>query len=443
MATVEPRRGLASDRSAAKPPAASNGFHDSAAETSRRSRGKSASWDVVVVGGGIIGLAVAREILHRRPGTRLLLLEAERSLAQHQTGHNSGVIHSGVYYAPGSLKAKLCVEGNRRMYEYCLEHDIPFERCGKLIVATRPEELSRLDELHRRGQANGVRGLEELGPERLREVEPEVAGLKALHVPDTGIVDFRLVAASFARDVEALGGTIRTGARVTAVRTNGARVDAVTAAETFSGRRLVTCGGLHSDRLAAMAGAPRSPRIVPFRGTYYVLRGVRSTAFQKLIYPVPDPAFPFLGIHLTRQISGEVWVGPNAVLALSRHGYRPRDLDLRDCADVLGYRGFRALTRRHWRVGMSEVRSELSKPAFAAALRRLAPMVQVRHLGERRSGIRAQAVADTGELLDDFWLDRTPNALHVRNAPSPAATSSLALATAISGAVLEGAEHTR
>jgi L-2-hydroxyglutarate oxidase len=397
---------------------------------------------VIVVGGGIIGLAVAREILHRRPRTRLLLLEAERSLSQHQTGHNSGVIHSGVYYAPGSLKAKLCVEGNRRMYEYCLEHEIPLERCGKLIVATRPEDLSRLDELHRRGRANGVGGLEELGPERLKEVEPAVAGLKALHVPETGIVDFRLVAASFAKDVEALGGTIRTGARVTEIRTENGRVDAVTLDGAFSGRRLVTCGGLHSDRLATMAGAPRSPRIVPFRGTYYVLRDVPSTAFRKLIYPVPDPAFPFLGIHLTRQISGEVWVGPNAVLALSRHGYRPRDVTVRDCADVLGYRGFHALTRKHWRVGVSEVRSELSKAAFAAALRRLAPMIEARHLGERRAGIRAQAVAKTGELLDDFWLDRTPNALHVRNAPSPAATSSLALATAISDAVLREAEHT-
>ena len=387
-----------------------------------------------------MGLAVARELLLRRPRTNLLLLEAESSLAQHQTGHNSGVVHSGVYYKPGSLKAKLCVEGNRRLSLYCSERGIRLERCGKLIVATREDELSRLRDLRRRGTANGVPNLEEIGPERLAEIEPNVSGLRALHVPSAGIVDFRAVAAALAADIESLDGTIRTSARVTEIGSNGSAVSVRTSADTFRARYLVTCGGLHSDRLASMAGAPRAPKIVPFRGTYYVLDRERSPSLHKLIYPVPDPALPFLGIHVTRQISGEVWAGPNAVLAFARHGYRRRDLSVRDFGDVLSYRGFHALARRHWRSGVAELRAEFSKRSFAAALGRLVPALDADDLVRRQSGVRAQAVSSDGELLDDFWLDRTANALHVRNAPSPAATSSLALAGVISDAVLRTAE---
>jgi (S)-2-hydroxyglutarate dehydrogenase len=387
--------------------------------------------DVVVVGAGILGLAVSREVLLRRPGTALSILEKENRVGVHQTGHNSGVVHSGIYYAPGSLKAGLCVEGSRLMYAFCDERGIHYERCGKVIVATTEQELPNLEKLHRNGLANGVPKLEAVDGDRLRELEPNVAGIRGLYSPETGIVDFRAVAAALAEEVTALGGVIRTGERVLGIvqRSSGTAVQ--TDRNIYETRYLVTCGGLHSDRLATMTGAPVAPKIVPFRGSYHVLRAHANGLVNGLVYPVPDPAFPFLGVHFTKQVSGEVWVGPNAILALAREGYRRRNVNFRDLRETLGYRGFRALARAHWRAGLEELRGELSKRAFVAALRRLVPTLQMADVGPRRSGVRAQALNEDGTLLDDFWLDRAPGVTHVRNAPSPAATSSLALARSI------------
>src|SRR5215211_2703813 len=391
--------------------------------------------DVVVVGAGILGLAVARELLSRRPGLGLTVLEKEHAIAQHQTGHNSGVIHSGIYYAPGSLKADLCVEGSRLMYEFCAEKRVPTDRCGKVIVAANDGELHRLEELRERGEANGVRGLEEIGRDRLAELEPNVVGVRALHSPETGIVDFRLVAEALAEEVCERGGSILTGHVVEDIASTpeGARVR--TSGGQFHATRLVTCAGLHSDRLAVMTGAPPTPRIVPFRGTYYALSERARSLVNGLVYPVPDPALPILGVRFTKQISGEIWAGPNAVLAFAREGYRLRDLRRRDVWETLSYPGFRRMARRYWRTGLSEAWGELSKRAFVAAMRKQVPTVGLADLGARHAGVRAQAVAENGTLLDDFWLDEAPNVTHVRNAPSPAATSSLALARRIADAI--------
>jgi L-2-hydroxyglutarate oxidase len=390
----------------------------------------SESAQVIVVGAGILGLAVARELLLRLPGTQLLVLEKEPQIGTHQSGHNSGVIHSGIYYSPGSLKAKLCVDGARLLYAYCDERGIAYERCGKVIVATEPEEVPLLDELHRRGTANGV-VLERVGPDRLRELEPHVAGIEALHASSTGIVDFGRVTSALAEDVRSLGGEIRTGHEVTGITSVPGENVVETGGGTFRSRYLITCAGLQSDRLARMTGAPESPKIVPFRGSYYLLRPEARALVRGLVYPVPDPAFPFLGVHFTKQISGEVWAGPNAVLAFAREGYRGRDVSLRELRETLGYRGFRALARKYWRVGLSETRAELSKRRFAALLRRLVPDLRPGDLRPGPSGVRAQALNEDGSLVDDFWFDEAPAATHVRNAPSPGATSSLAIARAI------------
>jgi (S)-2-hydroxyglutarate dehydrogenase len=299
--------------------------------------------DVVLVGAGILGLAVARELLTRRPELRLTVLEKEAAIARHQTGHNSGVIHTGIYYAPGSLKAQLCVEGRRLMYEFCAKKGIPTERCGKVIVAADESELPRLEELRRRGEANGVRGLEEIGPERLAELEPNVVGVRALHSPETGIVDFKLVARALAAEVEQRGGTILTGHEVSRISSGDGGATVRTNGGEFRAGRLVTCAGLQSDRLAVMTGAPRTPRIVPFRGTYYALSERAGSLVNGLVYPVPDPTFPFLGVHFTKQISGEMWAGPNAVLAFAREGYRLRDFRRRELWETLSYRGFRRM----------------------------------------------------------------------------------------------------
>jgi L-2-hydroxyglutarate oxidase len=391
--------------------------------------------EVLLVGAGILGLAVARELLIRSPALRLNVLEKEAAIARHQTGHNSGVIHSGIYYAPGSLKAHLCVEGAGLMYEFCAENGVPTERCGKVIVAADEKEVPRLEELRRRGEANGVPGLEEIGPERLAELEPNVRGVRALHSPATGIVDFKLVAKALANEVEERGGRILTGQPVVAIASDGDGTTVRTEAGEFRADRLVTCAGLQSDRLAVMTGAPRSPRIVPFRGTYYALSERAARLVNGLVYPVPDPAFPFLGVHFTKQISGEMWAGPNAVLAFSREGYSLRDLERGDLWETLSYGGFLRMAQRYWRTGLTEAWGELSKRAFVRAMRKQVPAVGIEDLGARHAGVRAQAVAENGRLLDDFWLDEAPNITHVRNAPSPAATSSLALAKRIADAI--------
>jgi len=386
--------------------------------------------DVVVVGAGILGLAVARELLLRRPQLDLVVLEKEDAIGQHQSGHNSGVIHSGIYYAPGSLKAKLCTEGRQLLFAYCDERGIEYERCGKVVVATEPAELPRLDELRRRALANGVE-VEEVGPERLAELEPHVAGIKALHAPATGIVDFTRVVQSLADDVRSAEGALRTGQEVTDLRRDGSDTLVETTDGRLRARSVVTCAGLHSDRLAVMTGAPESPRIVPFRGSYHVLRPDARSLVNGLVYPVVDPAFPFLGVHFTKQVSGEVLVGPNAVLAFAREGYRLRDVRLAELREILAYRGFRALARRYWRAGVSEMAGELSKRRLVAGLRRLVPELRAHDVLPGPSGVRAQALSEDGQLLDDFWFDQTESVTHVRNAPSPGATSSLAIARVI------------
>jgi (S)-2-hydroxyglutarate dehydrogenase len=358
------------------------------------------------------------------------VLEKEPSIARHQSGHNSGVIHSGIYYAPGSLKAKLCTEGQRLLYAYCDESGIPYERCGKVIVATREHELPQLDELHRRGTENGV-PLERVDRRRLAELEPHVAGLAALHAPMTGIVDFRRVAAAVAGDVRTLGGEIRTSHAVIDIHSGNDGTLVATNRGDFRARFLITCAGLQSDRLATMTGAPAAPKIVPFRGSYYLLRPGARRLVRGLVYPVPDPAFPFLGVHFTKQISGEVLLGPNAVLAFAREGYRGRDLRPHELWETLAYPGFRALARRYWRAGIAELRGELSKRRFVTELRRLVPELRADDVLPGRSGVRAQALSADGRLLDDFWFDETASVTHVRNAPSPGATSSLAIAREI------------
>lgn len=389
------------------------------------------TWDIAIIGGGIIGLAAALELLTRRPNLRLVVLEKEQRIARHQSGHNSGVIHSGIYYNPGSLKARACVAGKARLIRFCDEHAIPYELCGKLIVATDAEELPRLDNLYQRGLANAVPGLELIGPQQMREIEPHAVGVKALWAPTTGIVDFGRVAAVYAELVRARSGVILTGRRVEAIARGDGDQRLVTAGGVISARAVISCAGLHADRVARLTGAPDAPRIVPFRGDYYVLRPERRDLVKGLIYPVPDPRFPFLGVHFTRRIDGEIWLGPNAVLAFAREGYRRLDLNPRDLSEALRYRGFQRLAAKFWRTGLAEMYRDFSKTAFLRALQRYMPTLRAADLLPGPSGVRAQALAADGALVDDFVIDQQDDTIHVRNAPSPAATSSLAIAEMI------------
>ncbi len=383
--------------------------------------------DLTIIGSGIIGLASALEAVHRYPRLKLLVLEKEDQLAVHQTGHNSGVIHSGIYYKPGSLKAQTCVSGAKALVLFCEDHDIPYECCGKVVVATAPGELPRLEELFRRGIANGVVGLEMVGPERLREIEPHATGIKALYVPTTGIIDFSQVAQTYARLIQEQGGEIRTRYQVQKI----VHVDGGLVLETSQGtvltQFLINCGGLFCDRLARMAGARLDLRIVPFRGEYYTIAPQRRSLVKNLIYPVPDPTLPFLGVHFTRTIDGMVEAGPNAVLAFAREGYRKTDINVYDLRETLTFPGFWLMARKYWRTGFGEMYRSLSKPAFLKALQRLLPELSGDDLQPGGSGVRAQAIAASGALVDDFVISVTRNALHVLNAPSPGATASLAI----------------
>lgn len=391
-------------------------------------------YDVAVVGAGIVGLASARELLLRHPDLQLIVVDKEPAIGRHQTGHNSGVIHSGIYYAPGSLKARLCVQGMRETYRYCEEKGIPTERRGKVIVALDETELPRLETLRQRGQANGVDGLEMIGPERLREIEPWCRGLRALWSPNTGIVDWGRVAASYAADVQEAGGQICLGAAVRGITTrSGVSVLETTKGE-FEARHVVVCAGLYADRLARLSGAPADPRIVPFRGDYWVVRPERRFLVRNLIYPVPDPSFPFLGVHFTPRIDdGAVWLGPNAVLAFAREGYRRLDVDGGELLEALRFTGFQKLATRYWRTGLAEVVRDFSKVAFLASLRRYVPELTLDDLRPGPSGVRAQALGSDGQLVDDFVVHQQEGVIHVRNAPSPAATSSLAIGRLIAG----------
>jgi L-2-hydroxyglutarate oxidase len=387
--------------------------------------------DFLVVGGGILGLAVARELLGRHPDSSLCVLEREDRLAAHQTSHSSGVIHGGIYYEPGSLKARLCVEGARLLYAFCDDRGIEARRDGKLIVAADDRELARLDELERRGRANQVPGLRRLGADEISEVEPHARGVAALHSPETGIVDFSRVAAAYAADVEDAGAAVVTGCGVSRLVAGPNSVRVEHERGSTEAGLVVSCAGAWSDRLAVAAGAPKEPRIVPFRGGYLRLRPERRELVRASIYPVPDPDLPFLGGHLTRGFDGEVLLGPSALLVGARDAYRIARLRPRDLGSSLAWPGTWRLVRRFWRTGVTEIGHAASKRAFVSDLRRFVPELSVRDVLPGPSGIRAQALDRDGRLVDDFVVHRTERALHVRNAPSPAATSSLALSRLI------------
>jgi L-2-hydroxyglutarate oxidase len=391
--------------------------------------------DLLVAGGGIVGLAVARELLSRRPDASLCVLEREPRLAAHQTGHSSGVVHAGIYYRPGSLRARLCVEGARELYGYCEERGIRFDRNGKLIVATRHEELPRLDELERRGVANGVPDLRRVGPAEIAAIEPHARGLAALHSPATGVADFPAVARSFATDAAAAGAAIVTACGVEGLRPTAGAVEVRHRLGTTAAGYVVACAGAWSDRLAVASGAPAEPRIVPFRGGYLRLRSERRELVRASIYSVPDPELPFLGAHLTRGLDGEVLLGPSALLVGARDAYRLRTLRRGDLAATLGWPGTWRLVARHWRYGLGELARAASRRAFVAGMRRYVPELTAADVLPGPAGVRAQAVGRDGSLVDDFVISRTEGALHVRNAPSPAATSALALAREIADRV--------
>jgi (S)-2-hydroxyglutarate dehydrogenase len=394
-----------------------------------------AECDIVVVGGGILGLAAARELLARRPGARLALLEREPKLASHQTGHTSGVVHAGIYYRPGSLKARLCVEGARELQAHCEQREISFDPNGKLIVAVEAADLPRLDELERRGRENGVAGLRRIGAEEIAEIEPHARGLAALHSPATAVVDFGAVAHSFADDVAAAGGTVHAGCAVLGIKADGGRIAVRHSYGVTQAVSAVFCAGLWADRFAVAAGAPADPRIVPFRGTYLRLRPRRRGLVRANLYPVPDPELPFLGAHFSRGIDGEVLVGPSALIAPARDAYRLTRVRPRDLAATATWPGTWRLAARHWRTALTELRRVANRRSFVAEAARLVPELRPVDVEAGPVGIRAQALGRDGRLVDDFVVHRTERALHVRNAPSPAATSSLALARLIADQV--------
>jgi L-2-hydroxyglutarate oxidase LhgO len=390
-------------------------------------------YDIAVVGGGIVGLATTLSLSHRYPDLRLVILEKEPEPGRHQTSHNSGVIHSGIYYRPGSQKALLCVEGARLMRDFCAGHGVRVRECGKVIVATDPSELPGLDDLYERGVANGVPGLARIGPEQLREIEPHAAGLAALHSPHTAIVDFGEVARAMAGEAKGRGVEILTGARVVGITQTSGGLAVRTGLGMISARHLVNCAGLYSDAVARMAGAAPDVRIIPFRGEYYVIRPERRGLVRGLIYPVPDPEFPFLGVHFTNTIHGDVEAGPNAVLAFAREGYTLGRIRLMELSGTLAHAGFWRMAQRYWRTGLYEVWRSLSARAFVAALRRLVPDLRLEDVVHGGAGVRAQAVTAEGTLVDDFRIVEGPRAIHVLNAPSPAATASLAIGQYIAG----------
>ena len=393
-------------------------------------------FDFVVIGGGIVGLSTARALLERHPGARLAVLEKEGGWARHQTGHNSGVIHSGIYYKPGSLKARFCLEGARALVEFCQERDIDYEICGKIIVATEPGELQLLDDLHERGLKNGL-AVEKLDPKQLKEAEPHATGLAGLSVPSTGIVDYTRVANAFAAIVEEKGGQLRTGTRVQSVSERGPEVEVRTNRGVIRARTLVNCAGLYSDRVARLCGVDPGTKIVPFRGEYYELRSEKRYLVKNLIYPVPNPKFPFLGVHFTRSVEGMVEAGPNAVLGLAREGYKKTDFVLKDFVEELTYPALWRLAKTNWRTGVGEIHRSLSKKAFVRGLQKLVPEVRAGDIVPIAAGVRAQALTKEGKLVDDFLISEGENSIHVLNAPSPAATASIPIGEEIARRTVE------
>jgi (S)-2-hydroxyglutarate dehydrogenase len=382
--------------------------------------------DYIIVGGGIVGLATAYKLQQLRPGCSVTVLEKEAALGLHQTGHNSGVLHTGIYYRPGSAKALNCTSGRLAMVEFCQEHDIPHEICGKVIVATRAEELPRMEELARRAVANGLR-CESIGAAELNEIEPHVNGVAALRVPDAGIVDYGAVVRVLGKLIQSAGGTIQTECKVTGLRQSNGEVVVQSSKGEFTTGKLINCSGLHSDRVMASAGMTPPAQIVPFRGEYYMLREASRRLCRHLIYPVPDPAFPFLGVHFTRTVDGHVEAGPNAVLAFAREGYTMGTIRPRDLLETFAYKGFRRMAAKHWKMGLGEIWRSLNKGAFVRALQNLVPEVHADDLERAPAGVRAQAVTMEGGLADDFLIEERGDMIHVCNAPSPAATSSLSI----------------
>ena len=396
--------------------------------------------DIAIVGGGIVGLSTARTLAERYSGLGIAVLEKELDVAQHQTGHNSGVIHSGIYYRPGSLRARMAVEGSKRMMSFCAEHGIPFDRCGKVIVATAKSQIPALEELARRGDANGVPDVRMIGPDELAELEPHAAGKQALHVPSAGIVNYSLVAQTYCKLFEQAGGQVRTGGEVFAIveEPNALRLE--TAHGDVRSRHVIACGGLFADRVSISAGLKPPLKTAPFRGEYYELVPDKRYLVRNLIYPVSNPAFPFLGVHFTRRINGAIEVGPNAVFALKRQGYRWRDISIRDTLDILGYAGFWRMAARYWRTGIGEMYRSLHKDAMVKELQKLVPAVTGQDLVRAGAGVRAQALDRQGRLIEDFHIVQEPRMIHVLNAPSPAATASLRIGESVADMAAEWLE---
>lgn len=389
------------------------------------------STDITIIGGGIVGLATGLHLIRNYKVT-LTVLEAEAEVAQHQTGHNSGVIHSGLYYKPGSEKARNCAIGREAMYRFCAEHGVLHDRCGKVVVAVEESELPRLEELHRRGIANGLTGMRKLTGPELRDYEPHVAGVAGLHIPETGIADYKGVARKYAELIQKEGGTVRTAARVVGVAIKPDAITLQTASGEFTSKHLINCGGLHCDRIARMCGLEPGIMVVPFRGEYYALNPDRRSLVRNLIYPVPDPRFPFLGVHFTRTVHGEVDAGPNAVLAFRREGYSRWQVSPRDMWEWMCYAGFWRMAWKFWRTGVDEMVRSFSKRVFYNSLRRMIPELKMTDIHPFTTGVRAQALEPSGSLVDDFRFVQADRMIHVLNAPSPAATASLSIGFTIS-----------
>lgn len=388
-------------------------------------------YDITIIGAGIVGLSTAHQIQKMNPDLKVLILEKEESVARHQTGHNSGVIHSGLYYKPGSLKAVNCTRGYRYLIDFCDEHDVDYEICGKIVVATGENQLPTLDMLYERGVSNGLDGLRYLQPEELKEYEPHATGVKALHVPQTGIIDYGEVSSKMAEQIRSKGGDIRLGHRVVRISENKSSTQILTNQEEFESRVMVNCAGLQSDQITKMTMGDPGYRIIPFRGEYYKLKPGREHLVKNLIYPVPNPEFPFLGVHFTRMIKGGIEAGPNAVLAFRREGYKRTDINIGELWESLTWPGFLKVARKYWKTGIGEMQRSYSKSAFTKALQTLVPEISTNDLEHAGSGVRAQACDRKGGLLDDFLILEGPRYVNVGNAPSPAATSALAIGETI------------
>jgi L-2-hydroxyglutarate oxidase len=394
-------------------------------------------YDVVIIGGGAVGLATALQLLKKKPSLKIAVLEKESAVGRHQTGNNSNVIHSGIYYKPGSLKAINCIKGYHLLLDFCRENEVPYHICGKVIVATDQKEIPLLENIYNRGLQNGLQGLKMLKEAELKAYEPHVAGIAGIHVPQTGIVDYKKVAEKYAEVIQQRGGQIKVGEKVVDIRYEKEHVTIVTEGSSFHGKVVVNCAGLYSDKVARMAQAHIDVKIIPFRGEYYKLKKEKEYLVKTLIYPVPDPNFPFLGVHFTTMVDGGVECGPNAVLAFKREGYKKSDINLAELGETLAWPGFRKIVAKYWRTGVGEMYRSYSKAAFTKALQKLIPEIREEDLMEGGAGVRAQACDRTGGLLDDFLIVEEKRAINVCNAPSPAATSSLSIGDTVADLVIK------